>query len=622
MEIRFGVYCKEYPNKNYLYEEDLNSFSNLEGIIKEYGFDNVYFTEAGTEYIKNNFSVDELKEFGELFNYDNVEEFLNFLYANSVIDSDDVFVWNEEDMIKNITGIADKNMSIHSKVIYKGNKLEFTTGFFKELLEMSIENCEAGFFNEEIFNYLWDEQIQHFLTINKQAIPFDYGLTDIYHLLFIYSMDIEDRLQETYESLLKFMAEESKPVYQRDVPIYAMEYIVKKLDEYPQVHDYYPQVYINYLDRLCAVHNPIGLRIKAYAYYGGNDYVRCDYKISEECLLELLEQEYNDDYANTLGYIYYYGRVNNGVPQYDKAVQYFIMSSIAGNVEATYKLGDMYKNGYFFPKNEAAAKACYENLYPKVLYEFNKNPEFSNLADIAFRIGSFYENEQDAYYATRMYLEALMAVKIRNNRFDAGVKKKITNNLVELYKKYSKVINEKNTIYNSMIHWGNDCIYVEHKEDYLEISAEDKHILLDTEQLNCVYTDKFKLRFTGEIIKDFEGKMKCDEIETNEDGNYQFIYDDEIIGVIGKGELQIVFDGPLIENIYCQEEYNVAICTYSKNSGKKYTFIVEGNGSLDDSWMIIEDGKDIFPVEFKTLKSYELPLSINAMKHIKKKSNK
>ena len=102
---------------------------------------------------------------------------------------------------------------------------------------------------------------------------------------------------------------------------------------------------------------PEALEALAYASYGGNNVFPENWKKSEECLLRLIElsDAPNPAYYNTLGYIYYYGRTTNRVPQYEKAYQYFSIAAIDGLFEATYKTADMLIAGKGVPKNIPAA---------------------------------------------------------------------------------------------------------------------------------------------------------------------------------------------------------------------------------------------------------------------------
>jgi TPR repeat protein len=63
-------------------------------------------------------------------------------------------------------------------------------------------------------------------------------------------------------------------------------------------------------------------------------------------MIRLFELTDNPQYANTLGYIYYYGRCNNGVPEYDQAFYYFSYAAANGLYEGMYKLADLFWHGY------------------------------------------------------------------------------------------------------------------------------------------------------------------------------------------------------------------------------------------------------------------------------------
>lgn len=61
---------------------------------------------------------------------------------------------------------------------------------------------------------------------------------------------------------------------------------------------------------------------------------------------------FNVDAADEcLGYIWYYGRT--GEPDYEKAYDHFFRSMKRGNPVSTYKVADMYHNGYYVQKDEA-----------------------------------------------------------------------------------------------------------------------------------------------------------------------------------------------------------------------------------------------------------------------------
>lgn len=69
-------------------------------------------------------------------------------------------------------------------------------------------------------------------------------------------------------------------------------------------------------------------------------------------------QNGNRQAQENLGYCYYYGR-NMDRPDYEKAFHYFALGAFDGHLISLYKIGDMYLNGYYVPKNEKEAYCIY-----------------------------------------------------------------------------------------------------------------------------------------------------------------------------------------------------------------------------------------------------------------------
>ena len=101
--------------------------------------------------------------------------------------------------------------------------------------------------------------------------------------------------------------------------------------------------------------------------------------------------------AVCLGYIWYYGRT--GTVDYEKAFRYYSEAARLGNDEATRKLADMYKNGYFVEKNEAKYREMIEELY-----EAHKDDErrFIELPDICTRLAGIRKQEGNIEEAVRL----------------------------------------------------------------------------------------------------------------------------------------------------------------------------------------------------------------------------
>ena len=171
-----------------------------------------------------------------------------------------------------------------------------------------------------------------------------------------------------------------------------------------KIPDIFKEKYRSYVEILCDNNIELGLLEKAYGLYTGNAIFKQDWKISEELLLKLVELHQNPWAANSLGYIYYYGRTTNGVPDYDKALRYFTIASLADISEAKYKLCDMMTDGKGFPTKmpEIAFKALIP-LYHDLVDEFKGENYSCEFADVAIRMGNFYHNLAEKEHFSLFY---------------------------------------------------------------------------------------------------------------------------------------------------------------------------------------------------------------------------
>ncbi len=132
-----------------------------------------------------------------------------------------------------------------------------------------------------------------------------------------------------------------------------------------------------------------------------------------------------------LGYIWYYGRT--GERDYKKAFEYFTKIMDKGNPVATYKVADMYRNGYYVEKNQAKYEEIIEKLYPKVKdmrNVFDPVPEvFTRLARIRTQQG-----KKDEAINLYLYAKDFLAQRIRYNAFfgNMNIMKWLIDDLYEL----------------------------------------------------------------------------------------------------------------------------------------------------------------------------------------------
>ena len=192
--------------------------------------------------------------------------------------------------------------------------------------------------------------------------------------------------------------------------------------------------------------HPLSMRMIGYDYYEGTNGFECDPNKSCYWLEKYFDVTGDPDVARTLGYIYYYGRTTNGVPQGDKAFQYFAIGHIAGGYyEATYKLADCYLKGLGTIPSKQAAFRLVKDIYEPTLNCF-LNGEDSKFADVCLRMGSFYKDgiyvDKNLFEARCYYLEARVAIKKRLEHMeyigDRGVALAISKSLKEVQSELDK----------------------------------------------------------------------------------------------------------------------------------------------------------------------------------------
>ncbi|MCQ2504454.1 MAG: hypothetical protein MJ103_04410 [Saccharofermentans sp.] len=188
-------------------------------------------------------------------------------------------------------------------------------------------------------------------------------------------------------------------------------------------------IFKEFTDSLADAGDFEALRIKGYASYGGSSIYPCDYEVAARCLERLWKEGSFGYAANTLGYIYYYGRL--GKPDYEKAFFYFSVGSTYGITESSYKLADMFMKGLYVKRNLQLATSMIEKLYGEERYRFEQGCFDGKFADIAMRMGDLQLQFGDPVIkdllrlrAYRFYLQAEFALTLRmqagRNTYDKG----------------------------------------------------------------------------------------------------------------------------------------------------------------------------------------------------------
>ena len=155
-------------------------------------------------------------------------------------------------------------------------------------------------------------------------------------------------------------------------------------------------------------HNPGDMMYLGGYYYGIKHF---------DLALKYYEMAAGYDYDpayECLGYIWYYGRT--GERNYEKAFGYFSKMMEKGNLVATYKVADMYKNGYFVEKNQAKYEEIIEDLYTKVKDETNL---FEPVPEVFTRLANIRASQGRTQEAIDLFLTAkdFLAQRIRYSAF-------------------------------------------------------------------------------------------------------------------------------------------------------------------------------------------------------------
>lgn len=176
-------------------------------------------------------------------------------------------------------------------------------------------------------------------------------------------------------------------------------------------------MFVKALDELCARGDEKAIAKRGYCYYCGTKPYPQNWEKARDAFIEIYEKNGEPWPANTLGYIFYYGRCNGGAPEYEKAFRWFSIGHAGRIHESTYKLGDLFANGYGIPKNGGIARDLYSEVYGWTLGFLLDGSQESKFADAAIRMGNCYRDgtgcDPDPEKAYGYYLQARMALEMR-----------------------------------------------------------------------------------------------------------------------------------------------------------------------------------------------------------------
>lgn len=165
-------------------------------------------------------------------------------------------------------------------------------------------------------------------------------------------------------------------------------------------------------------------------YLGGYYYEQKRFELALKYYEMAASYDYDPAYE-CLGYIWYYGRT--GVRDFKKAFEYFSKLKDKGDLTASYKVADMYRNGYYVEKDQAKYEAIIEELYPKVK---NARRLGDPLPEVFTRLARIRKEQGKKRDAINLYLQAkdFLAQRISVNAFfgNLNIMKWLIDDLYEL----------------------------------------------------------------------------------------------------------------------------------------------------------------------------------------------
>ncbi len=303
--------------------------------------------------------------------------------------------------------------------VYMFNIDDFYAGF-KKMSGKSLEEI-AGWltliaqFSEFIGEFLYAKDEIYSLEDSFAGFVFD----SVMELLWMITENKEDEEAKKFMDVIKSIIKEYIESDGKTVPGEVIYELVRRLDcdNIDEQDEVVQVIFKEGVDKLCAAKDPMAIQKRGYCYYTGTGVYPNDWVKARNSFLEYFEITADPTAANTLGYIYYYGRCNNGVSQYDEAFKYFSIGNAAGIYESTYKLADMFRHGNGVAKSEKIAFHMYEEVYTQTLCEFQAEIFECKFADAALRMGNCFKEgigcEVDYALAYQFYLEADYAIRRR-----------------------------------------------------------------------------------------------------------------------------------------------------------------------------------------------------------------
>lgn len=441
MKYKVGDYVLNIRNNKTAFVEEIENASTY--IIRYLDKDSRMLVDDDTVNVND---IKRLKPYKL-----SIEDAINFLELKITVDD---FV-PDGNVVDNIVLDGEiTNLSSHFLVALKKLRKGITYSKFKPWLTMIMCNTKE-FIGRDIENEakcpniyseadILEEAYAWLENIDLEYCDCDYNI-DIPGNEFIYSLNIVKYFVEDKNKAIK--NKRFDKFFMKD---YIAHYNEDSINDASKIEQ---ELFKEFVNRLCKINDVGGLTMKGYCMYCNSVVFPENWKECRDIFEKLYKLTGDPWIANTLGYIYYYGRANKGKPDYNKAFKYFSIGAAGRLYESTYKLADCFKNGYGVVKNEEIAFAQYESVFEDSIKVFRNKQYNYQFADATLRMASCYEKGigveesiDDAYY---YYLLAELAIDLRvknhNHYGDSKVSKGIKESLANIranYKNYRNSIKE------------------------------------------------------------------------------------------------------------------------------------------------------------------------------------
>ena len=223
----------------------------------------------------------------------------------------------------------------------------------------------------------------------------------------------------------------NKPIPEWEYPDYIKQEFIKEMsvnfENKISCSDDEVELFRRYITEMAEKGDVDARKTLAFNYYGGSRAFPCDWEKARDIFQSVFDETGDPLAANYLGFIYYYGRCTDGIPESDKALRAFAYGSAAGIDESSYKLSDMIRTGTGIRQSAEVSFNMIRNMYGNSRSDFEAGAYTNKLADLALRMADFGsevndDDEIDAYMTPYdvygYYLESKLAVEKRMHKIN------------------------------------------------------------------------------------------------------------------------------------------------------------------------------------------------------------